>query len=222
MPEGRALVRVIQASLREHIVRVRLGRRCSREAARSRARHRTSRSPLAPGLPCRRESAAASLGVSLRADTTHTLVVLDGPGHLRITNLEDAAGSQAQPGGGAATGLGGTAPGQPLPAALAGPDLRRRHAGRGRARRHRRHRHGPPPPPRRAHAVARRCSPAAGRPRRSSGPGPAWPLSRPGRPAGAVPRRDAAGPAATRAPPAGPAAAIPWPGTTDRSRRLSG
>jgi hypothetical protein len=51
--------------------------------------------------------------ISLRADTVHTLVVLDGAGQLRITDLVDAAGSQTQPTGGAATGLGGTAPRPP-------------------------------------------------------------------------------------------------------------
>ena len=44
------------------------------------------------------------------ADTIHTLVVLDGAGHLRLTDLEDAAGSAIRPAGGAATGLGGIAP----------------------------------------------------------------------------------------------------------------
>ena len=52
----------------------------------------------------------ASLGMSLRPDTIHTLVVLDGAGHLRLTDLEDAAGSAIRPAGGAATGVGGMAP----------------------------------------------------------------------------------------------------------------
>jgi hypothetical protein len=55
-------------------------------------------------------SESASLGVALRPDTVHTLVVLDGAGRLRVTDLEDAAGSGVQPFGGAATGLGGAAP----------------------------------------------------------------------------------------------------------------
>jgi len=74
VPSGQVLIRVIQASLREHVVSVRL--------------------------------------------TTHTLVVLDGAGHLRLTDLEDAAGSAVRPQGGAATGLGGMAPrpaSSPLP-----------------------------------------------------------------------------------------------------------
>jgi len=74
VPSGQVLIRVIQASLREHVVSVRL--------------------------------------------TTQTLVVLDGAGHLRLTDLEDAAGSAVRPQGGAATGLGGMAPrpaSSPLP-----------------------------------------------------------------------------------------------------------
>ena len=50
------------------------------------------------------------MNVALPADSTHTLVVLDGSKGLRLTDLEDAAGSQVAPAGGAATGLGGTAP----------------------------------------------------------------------------------------------------------------
>ena len=53
---------------------------------------------------------AASVNVPLPADSIHTLVVLDGSRGLRLTDLEDAAGSQVAPAGGAATGLGGTAP----------------------------------------------------------------------------------------------------------------
>jgi LPXTG-motif cell wall-anchored protein len=39
-----------------------------------------------------------------------TIVVLDGTPGLKIDNLTDAASSPAAPRGGAATGLGGTAP----------------------------------------------------------------------------------------------------------------
>jgi hypothetical protein len=53
----------------------------------------------------------ATKSVTLSAGTTHTLVVLDGAGgSLMIDNLVDAAGSGIAPQGGAATGLGGTAP----------------------------------------------------------------------------------------------------------------
>jgi hypothetical protein len=118
-PGGRVLVRVIQASLREHVVTVRLGRRVlARELRFATA---TPYQPVAAGsrvVHVAGEGGAASLRLALRPDTVHTLVVLDGPGRLRITDLEDAAGSQADPSGGAATGLGGTAPrpaSSPLP-----------------------------------------------------------------------------------------------------------
>ncbi len=61
---------------------------------------------------------STSKNVSLAADTTHTIVVLDDPGHLTIDPLTDAAGSNALPSGGAATGFGGMAPrpgSSPLP-----------------------------------------------------------------------------------------------------------
>jgi Domain of unknown function (DUF4397) len=108
---GRALIRVIQASLRQHVVSVALGR------------HMLVRKlPFASTVPYQAvpagtkvvrvagSSEAASLAIALPADTVHTLVVLDGAGGLHITDLVDAAGSRVRPRGGAATGLGGTAP----------------------------------------------------------------------------------------------------------------
>lgn len=59
----------------------------------------------------------ATADITLPANSTHTLVVLDGSGGPRITDLTDAAGVTASPQGGAATGFGGTAP-QPAPSAL--------------------------------------------------------------------------------------------------------
>ena len=52
----------------------------------------------------------ASTQVPLAANSTHTLVVLDGSNGPRITDLTDAVGTVVQPSGGAATGFGGTAP----------------------------------------------------------------------------------------------------------------
>jgi hypothetical protein len=114
VPKGQALVRVIQASLRQHVVRVTLGGRVL--ARRLRFASTTPYQAVAAGATTARVAGgaeAASLGVTLRADTIHTLVVLDGTGRLRVTDLEDAAGSQVRPSGGAATGLGGTAPRPP-------------------------------------------------------------------------------------------------------------
>jgi hypothetical protein len=107
VPAGRVLVRVVQASLREHVVSVRLsGATLARKLY------------FASTTPCQAVSAGstvahvdgttegASLAMSLRPGTVHTLVVLDGPGRLRLTDLEAAAGSAARP----ATGRGGAAP----------------------------------------------------------------------------------------------------------------
>jgi Domain of unknown function (DUF4397) len=116
---GRTLVRVIQASLRHHVVSVGLGGQLL--ARRLRFGSVTSYQAVAAGARILRvtgDGGDTSLRLSLVADTVHTLVVLDGPGQLHITELEDAAGSQVLPRGGAATGLGGTAPrpaSSPLP-----------------------------------------------------------------------------------------------------------
>jgi hypothetical protein len=144
---GQALIRVIQASLRQHVVSVTLGR------------HMLVRKlPFASTVAYQAVSAGtrvvrvagtsenASLAIALPADTVHTLVVLDGTGGLHITDLVDAAGSRVRPRGGAATGLGGTAPRparSPLPwlamiaggALLAGAGVRRYRQSRPAGRR---------------------------------------------------------------------------------------
>ncbi len=51
--------------------------------------------------------------VALTAGSVHTIVVLDGSAGLKVVALTDAAGSAKAPAGGAATGLGGTAPPPP-------------------------------------------------------------------------------------------------------------
>jgi len=119
VPSGQVLIRVIQASLREHVVSVRLTTRML--ARRLDFASTTPYQPVAAGSTVAHvagDTEDASLGMSLRPDTVHTLVVLDGAGHLRLTDLEDAAGSAVRPHGGAATGLGGMAPrpaGDPVP-----------------------------------------------------------------------------------------------------------
>jgi Domain of unknown function (DUF4397) len=114
VPSRQAMVRVIQASLRQHVVRMTLGRRV---LVRRLPFGRATRYEAVPaGTRIVRAAGnieRAARRISLRADTVHTLVVLDGAGHLRITDLVDAAGSQVRPAGGAATGLGGTAPRPP-------------------------------------------------------------------------------------------------------------
>jgi hypothetical protein len=124
-PKGKSLVRVIQASLKEHHVTVTAGRAT---LARNLPFADTTRyGTNVPGIWMVRAhggSEAWSGQVKLTPGTIHTLVVLDSSGGLEVTDLMDAAGSSVMPSGGAATGLGGTAtaPGSsPLPwlAALA-------------------------------------------------------------------------------------------------------
>jgi hypothetical protein len=110
-PARAAVVRVIQASLRQHRVTVRAdGRVLASHQAFATV---TSYRAVAAGK-CTITAAGATESRSqvfmLAADTVHTLVVLDGPAGLEIANLEDAAGSRALPAGAPATGLGGTAP----------------------------------------------------------------------------------------------------------------
>jgi hypothetical protein len=119
-PKGESLVRVIQASLHDHKVTVTAG---SQVLARQLAfGNVTSYATARPGTWMVHVSGAAGTAtksVTLSAGTIHTLVVLDGAGgSLMIDNLVDAAGSGIAPQGGAATGLGGTAP---VPAPSPGP-----------------------------------------------------------------------------------------------------
>jgi hypothetical protein len=117
-PPGKALVRIIQASLQHKRVNVVLGS----QTIERQLQFGTATSYLAvePGSTLVRVtdgSAQASGYLSLPAGSIHTLVVLDDPGHLAIQVLEDAAGSSAIPAGAADTGFGGTAA-QPGPALL--------------------------------------------------------------------------------------------------------
>ena len=114
-PSGHALVRVIQASLSQHMVSLSLGHLALHQLAFASV---TTYRKVAAGHDVAEvtgKSERASMKVPLPADSIHTLVVLDGSKGLRLTDLEDAAGSQVAPAGGAATGLGGTAP-RPAPA----------------------------------------------------------------------------------------------------------
>jgi hypothetical protein len=118
-PRGMALVRVIQASLKQQSVVVSWDQKVLVSKLAFAAD--TSYQAVSPGtetVAVTGSSGYASSTVTLAAGSVHTLVVLDGAGGLEIANLEDAAGSGLQPAGGAATGFGGTAghgPGSPLP-----------------------------------------------------------------------------------------------------------
>jgi hypothetical protein len=117
-PAGHALVRVIQASLRQHVVTLSLGQvTLAQHLSFASA---TSYQQVSPGQDVARVTGSSehtSMNVAMTADSIQTLVVLDGSKGLQLTDLKDAAGSQVQPVGGAATGLGGTAP-RPAPSPL--------------------------------------------------------------------------------------------------------
>jgi hypothetical protein len=110
-PPGKALVRVIQASLSQQQVTVTAGSKVlARKLAFSKL---TSYRSVAPGtwtVHAAGETEATSNSLTLAAGTIYTLVVLDGPGRLTIDSLEDAAASRVAPSGAPATGFGGTAP----------------------------------------------------------------------------------------------------------------
>ena len=117
-PPGKALVRVIQASLQQKRVTVRAATQllASKLAFGAITHYRV----VSPGSFTVRGSGGSehvSRTVALSADSVHTIVVLDDPGHLTLTVLQDAAGSSRLPAGGPATGLGGTAP-RPGPSPL--------------------------------------------------------------------------------------------------------
>jgi hypothetical protein len=110
-PPGQALVRVIQASLLQPRVTVTAGSKvlASRQAFGTVTRYGAV-SPGALTLRAAGGTEHVTRKIVLAAGSIHTIVVLDDPGHLTLTALEDAAGSARLPAGGAATGFGGTAP----------------------------------------------------------------------------------------------------------------
>ena len=116
-PHGMALVRVIQASLRQHQITVKAGRHLL--AGHQAFATVTSYQAVRPGRMMVRADGSAEQAksrVTLKAGTISTIVVLDHTSLLSIDSIEDAAGSKVQPLGAAPTGFGGTAaqPGSPL------------------------------------------------------------------------------------------------------------
>jgi hypothetical protein len=109
-PPGQALVRVIQASLKDQEVKVTLGSTVL--ASKLAFANVTSYEAVSPGTQTVAVTAGGggvSSSITFAAGTVHTLVVLDGANGLEIDNLTDAAGSGEPPLGGASTGFGGTA-----------------------------------------------------------------------------------------------------------------
>lgn len=113
-PGGKVLIRVVQASLKQARVTVSYG--SSVLAAQLTFGSVTPYVAVSPGTQTVKVTASSGDGavpLALTADTVHTIVVLDGPTGLRADDLTDAVGSAVMPSGGAATGLGGTAPRPP-------------------------------------------------------------------------------------------------------------
>ena len=116
-PRGKALVRIIQASMQDNSVNVTV--RHARLATHLTFASVTTYHAVRPGTLRVRvtgsgKSTTATL--NLAAGTIHTLVVLDEPGRIIVDDLLDAAGSKVDPSGAPQTGRGGTAPrpGAPL------------------------------------------------------------------------------------------------------------
>ncbi len=111
-PEGKVLVRVIQASLKQPRVTVGAGPDVlARQLASGSASPYQAISAGTRTIAFSVPGGQVRMPGTLAAGSVHTIVVLDGTAGLRIDVLADAAGSENYPRGGAATGLGGTAPG---------------------------------------------------------------------------------------------------------------
>ena len=111
---GAALVRVIQASLKQDQVTVSVGGDVLAQQLSFGAV--TSYMTVQPGTEAVQFSDSAQktdMSVNLASGSVHTIVVLDGSAGLKVDALTDAAGSSKAPAGGAATGFGGTAPHPP-------------------------------------------------------------------------------------------------------------
>ena len=113
-PAGKAVVRVLQASLRQHQVTVSYGTDVlARQLAFGAA---TSYRAVSPGAQTVRFTAPgqhAAMPVTLAADSVHTIVVLDDSSGLKVDAVTDAAGSKSMPKGAISAGFGGTAPRPP-------------------------------------------------------------------------------------------------------------
>ena len=113
-PAGQAVIRVLQASLKQHQVTVSYGPDVlARQLAFGAA---TSYTAVAPGAQTVRFTAPGlhtAMPVTLPAGTVHTIVVLDDSSGLKVDAVTDAAGSQIMPKGAVSAGFGGTAPRPP-------------------------------------------------------------------------------------------------------------
>ena len=113
-PAGKAVVRVLQASLKQHLVTVSYGPDVlARQLAFGAATSYTAVSPGARTVRFTAPGQHAAMPVTLPAGTVHTIVVLDDSSGLKVDAVTDAAGSQIMPKGAVSAGFGGTAPRPP-------------------------------------------------------------------------------------------------------------
>ena len=116
-PKGKILIRVIQASLLQHRVTVTAGREVlARNLAFGQLTSYRVANPGTWTFRAAGSSERTSQAIQLTPNCIHTIVILDDPGHLKIDDLLDAAGSMVMPMGSVPTGLGGTASRPPSPA----------------------------------------------------------------------------------------------------------
>lgn len=107
---GKALVRVVQASLKQHRVTVSDGPGVlARQLAFGVATPYVAVPAGVRTVQFTASSEHTATSVQLAVGTVHTIVVLDAPSGLKVDSLLDAAHSQTAPAGGAEAGLGGVA-----------------------------------------------------------------------------------------------------------------
>jgi Domain of unknown function (DUF4397) len=109
-PRGKALVRIIQASLLQDTVTITAG--TTKLASNLKFASVTGFIAVNPGTWAVRaagSSESTTASIALAAGSIHTIVVLDEPGKLGLDDLLDAAGSKVIPAGAPPTGFGGTA-----------------------------------------------------------------------------------------------------------------
>ena len=110
-PKGKALVRVIQASVKQQQVTVSDGPDVlAQQLAFGKATSYMAVQPGAQTVQFTAPGQKTSMAVTLASGSVHTVVVLDGSAGLKVDILTDATGGQDAAAGGAATGFGGTAP----------------------------------------------------------------------------------------------------------------
>jgi Domain of unknown function (DUF4397) len=109
-PKGRTLVRVLQASLKQHLVTVDYGPAVlAKQLAFGSVTQYASMLPGKHAVQVTASGEKAAKSLKLTPDTAHTIVILDGSAGLKVADLTDVVGTTSMPKGGAATGFGGTA-----------------------------------------------------------------------------------------------------------------